>query len=747
MYAAAILGAMMALGALAALAIIPLGAAAARRTILIIRSLAPWQEPLYPELTANDRWFCSSATAFVCHHRTWLTLPPGREEYHPWFSRFHLASHALAEPHESADIVLWLDSDAVFFAHAAEVEHELLSWLPEQLASTPLYFAAADDSGDPTHTPKAYFVSNGSAAREVLAELSQLLPREEQPTVSGAKRGLQMQHAFASDRDGVRARSLGSVGQLELLSRRPALASRVGRAPGGRVIARVSAECACQLPLPGAWLPALRAQRELPTSDTQPDAQATAWMRPFIVHLNCGGEQADEIVRLARVAAQHNRRVGARAPDPSSRAVGGHLVSAAEHVHADPPLAPTPALLLIVYGEEFARTRTPVFVRSLLAARSGPLVVYILGDPPGLRAMRAVLDEHAHRAGLVRADDRFSLFSADASRFASALPSMIDPSCHAGGYAYLFYKLFAHELLLAADHLLVVDPDAIVLGDICRLWDELRTFQLAEMVGMAADQSHRYYYRLSDPTDEFFSSGWRGVPQRTGVNGGLMLLHLSRLRSTDWTSSVIGATHTGARLREEGALEGFCRLAEQDTINYLIALSPSIWHPIDCCWNYMGTAVGGHAIDMRQLHPLMLLYDQCPAGGPLGPDGAPGDLLHCECGRRIEILHFAGGTRKSSLRAALNESIFEITGEALRAAATARSRMPLHAAGHVLANGAHAPSVPRSPSQAARQNERSSGAVRNSLDDFRLCVHGERCPDKCIFDGSCPDPYTRRFCP
>ena len=43
-----------------------------------------------------------------------------------------------------------------------------------------------------------------------------------------------------------------------------------------------------------------------------------------------------------------------------------------------------PSLLIIVKGAAYAAWRTPPFVRTLLAARSTPLRVYVLGDAAGL---------------------------------------------------------------------------------------------------------------------------------------------------------------------------------------------------------------------------------------------------------------------------------------------------------------------------------------------------------------------------
>jgi len=289
-----------------------------------------------------------------------------------------------------------------------------------------------------------------------------------------------------------------------------------------------------------------------------------------------------------------------------------------------------------------------------------------------------------------------------------------------------------------------------VLGDVAQLWATFARFAPAQLVGMAADMSHRYYYRLSDPADEVFSRGWANVPQRTGVNGGLMLLHLARMRAVRFSAQLIDATRRGSQLREMGELAGFCRLAEQDTINWLLAQQPALWHPIDCRWNYMGTVTGGHALRVVALPlaarggELHAYYDDCPHGGPTGANGAPGDLLRCECGARVEVLHFAGGTRASSVRRELNASIVDGAPEALLHDARVRRSLPT-SFDALLA--AHKVSVEAATAGSARDGEsetRSSSGLERTAGAEGECTESgdDRPAEPCVRDGSCPDPYS-----
>ena len=65
----------------------------------------------------------------------------------------------------------------------------------------------------------------------------------------------------------------------------------------------------------------------------------------------------------------------------------------------------------------------------------------------------------------------------------------------AGGYGYLFLKILAAELIPDAEHLIVLDPDVLVLDDVAALWATFRSFGPHHLVSMAVDQSDRYYYR------------------------------------------------------------------------------------------------------------------------------------------------------------------------------------------------------------------------------------------------------------
>ena len=93
----------------------------------------------------------------------------------------------------------------------------------------------------------------------------------------------------------------------------------------------------------------------------------------------------------------------------------------------------------------------------------------------------------------------------------------------------------------------------------------------------------------------------------------------------------------------------------------------------------MATQVGGHTVVTDEHLPLNY-YDECPSG-PRGAGGAEGDLLRCSCGRRVELLHFAGGVRAMPLLRQLNETLLRMDGRAVRELATLRAARPRWAHG------------------------------------------------------------------
>ena len=336
-----------------------------------------------------------------------------------------------------------------------------------------------------------------------------------------------------------------------------------------------------------------------------------------------------------------------------------------------------PHALLIVHGHEFATERVPIFLRTALAARgTSPLHLHVLVDAGGHDGFREVWQAHAVAPGLVLDGDELDILVESAlPPLASQFLGSLHPLCPERGYGYLFLKVLAGELLPTVDRIMVLDPDSIVLGSLADLWREFDAFVPEQLLSMAVDQSDRYYYRLQNPRDELFSPGWEGVPHGVGVNGGVLLFHAARARALGFAANLAALTHKGVSERAAGMLHGFCDLAEQDTLNLAIARQPQIWRPLHCSWNYMATSIGGHVMRPDEELPLTF-YDVCPEG-VRGSGGATGeDLLRCPCGRKVHLLHFVGGVRRSPMLRQINESVLGATGAELKELARRRAARP-----------------------------------------------------------------------
>ena len=154
--------------------------------LLLLRVHGPDDEPLLPEAKQNIDWFCSRCLpALRCEHRIWKGLLPGREPYHPWFSRFHAAEVALSSHPHRADFLLFMDPDTAIVAARPS---QLAAWLQAVLAHRPLLLAHpphqthAALNSRAADSPVLYFAANVSGARAALGRLSALLPRLDRPS-------------------------------------------------------------------------------------------------------------------------------------------------------------------------------------------------------------------------------------------------------------------------------------------------------------------------------------------------------------------------------------------------------------------------------------------------------------------------------------------------------------------------------------------------------------------------------------
>ena len=202
---------------------------------------------------------------------------------------------------------------------------------------------------------------------------------------------------------------------------------------------------------------------------------------------------------------------------------------------------------VVAYGEGHQREETAHFIRSLMAHRTTPLHLIVIGDTTGIVTLFEVL-----RQKIIEfprsSNDELTLWNMDVHETCLQIFSYIHPATKTR-HPRLFVKLFTHEFFHHLSKVILLDSDLLVMDDIMNLWREFDDFGPNQLVSMSVDQSDGWYYRFQDPTDEYYSSGWAAVTNRVGVNGGVQLHHLEnvRQRNESWTRTLVELTHTGAR--------------------------------------------------------------------------------------------------------------------------------------------------------------------------------------------------------
>lgn len=139
-------------------------------------------------------------------------------------------------------------------------------------------------------------------------------------------------------------------------------------------------------------------------------------------------------------------------------------------------------------------------------------------------------------------------------------------------------RLFiAHLLPAGMDRVVYVDVDTLAVGDVRRLWAEFETHAPETVFGAAWEAngvSGRSWYQETD----------RGFPHPApwGVNAGVLLIHLGRMRALGrgppiWDKRVVSAiAQYGPHLQ----------LGDQDVLNALFAADPSLWRAMPCGFNW-----------------------------------------------------------------------------------------------------------------------------------------------------------------
>jgi hypothetical protein len=146
---------------------------------------------------------------------------------------------------------------------------------------------------------------------------------------------------------------------------------------------------------------------------------------------------------------------------------------------------------------------------------------------------------------------------------ATALHRGFEKVTHGPGAIYMWKPLLHY--LLPFRTAIVLDSDIGLVRDLAELEQQFDRFEPGAVMGLATEQAPFYYQN--------------GYPKTGGVNGGVQLLHLERMRRP---GSAYEAELQRFAAGERGDI-GY--LGDQNFYTKLRMLRPELVHALDCGWN------------------------------------------------------------------------------------------------------------------------------------------------------------------
>ncbi|XP_053150647.1 glucoside xylosyltransferase 2 isoform X2 [Hemicordylus capensis] len=142
-------------------------------------------------------------------------------------------------------------------------------------------------------------------------------------------------------------------------------------------------------------------------------------------------------------------------------------------------------------------------------------------------------------------------------------------------------RLFLPMILKDVDSLLYVDTDVLFLRPIDDIWSFLRVFNSTQLAAMA-------------PEHEIPKIGWYSRFARhpyygtAGVNSGVMLMNLTRIRNTLFKNSMIptGLTWEEMLYPLYQKYKNYITWGDQDLLNIIFYFNPECLYLFPCQWNY-----------------------------------------------------------------------------------------------------------------------------------------------------------------
>jgi lipopolysaccharide biosynthesis glycosyltransferase len=217
---------------------------------------------------------------------------------------------------------------------------------------------------------------------------------------------------------------------------------------------------------------------------------------------------------------------------------------------------------IVAAGIEATRSLL-VVIKSILMHRTAPLKLHLLVDS----SSHLSLNHTFATWRLACVDVTFHMLLNHTAEIAWV------PTTHASG-AFGLSKLMYERVLPRVDKVIALDTDLILRRDIAELWALFRLFSPAQMLGAVAQQSDWYLGTSAIAAQEYI---WPAVGR--GINSGVMLLHLQRLRTANWRQTWFALTRVQLQSTPSTSL------ADQDVFN-LVQTHNSAWYfEIPCHWN------------------------------------------------------------------------------------------------------------------------------------------------------------------
>ncbi|XP_044531791.1 glucoside xylosyltransferase 2 [Gracilinanus agilis] len=147
---------------------------------------------------------------------------------------------------------------------------------------------------------------------------------------------------------------------------------------------------------------------------------------------------------------------------------------------------------------------------------------------------------------------------------------------------FFFLNVFFPKVILKdVDSLLYVDTDVLFLRPIDDIWRLLKQFNSTQLAAMA-------------PEHEIPKIGWYSRFARhpyygmTGVNSGVMLMNLTRIRNTQFKNSLIptGLAWEDMLYPLYQKYKNYITWGDQDLLNIIFYFNPECLYVFPCQWNY-----------------------------------------------------------------------------------------------------------------------------------------------------------------